>query len=248
MLKIIRSSVASTFRVNDDEVVGGGGRAGAGGNIVKRKVGSIVRNHPEYPEDKEGVQPSLRPQRAGLINKEAPTKIPIEYADFADVFSPDLASELPEHTGINDYSIELVDAIEFIRPSKSPAGAPILFDRKSDGSLRLCVDYRSLNILIAMSTLMAGTVKIAISSLTLLDKLGKVWFFQKTFCWLTLAWFFTFSNADIWFAGRELAWMTYTAADNQADRTLERRPKGRLCPRHDLRRVFGLHQYFGIND
>ena len=33
----------------------------------------------------------------------------------------------------------------FIRPSKSPAGAPILFDRKSDGSLRLCVDYRGLN-------------------------------------------------------------------------------------------------------
>ena len=33
----------------------------------------------------------------------------------------------------------------FIRPSKSPAGAPILFDRKSNGSLRLCVDYRGLN-------------------------------------------------------------------------------------------------------
>ena len=33
----------------------------------------------------------------------------------------------------------------FIRPSKSPAGAPILFDRKSDGSFRLCVDYRGLN-------------------------------------------------------------------------------------------------------
>ena len=33
----------------------------------------------------------------------------------------------------------------FIRPSKSPAGAPILFDRKSDGFLRLCVNYRGLN-------------------------------------------------------------------------------------------------------
>ncbi len=29
----------------------------------------------------------------------------------------------------------------FIRPSKSPAEAPILFDKKSDGSLYLCVDY-----------------------------------------------------------------------------------------------------------
>ncbi len=33
----------------------------------------------------------------------------------------------------------------FIRPSKSPAGAPILFDKKPDSSLRLCVDYRGLN-------------------------------------------------------------------------------------------------------
>jgi hypothetical protein len=33
----------------------------------------------------------------------------------------------------------------FIRPSSSSAGAPILFVKKSDGSLRLCVDYRGIN-------------------------------------------------------------------------------------------------------
>src|SRR5262249_45600562 len=33
----------------------------------------------------------------------------------------------------------------FIRPSSSPAGAPILFSKNKDGSLRLCVDYRGLN-------------------------------------------------------------------------------------------------------
>ena len=33
----------------------------------------------------------------------------------------------------------------YIRPSISPWGAPILFMKKKDGSLRLCIDYRQLN-------------------------------------------------------------------------------------------------------
>ena len=33
----------------------------------------------------------------------------------------------------------------WIRPSTSPAGVLILFVKKPDGSLRLCVDYRGLN-------------------------------------------------------------------------------------------------------
>ena len=119
------------------------------------------------------VYPSRRSQIFGLIAKKTPTKVSAEYSDFADVFSPDLASELSKHTGINDHAMELVKGQQppyepiyslgpveletlkayietnlangFIRPSKSPAGAPILFDWKLDGSLRLCVDYQGLN-------------------------------------------------------------------------------------------------------
>jgi hypothetical protein len=33
----------------------------------------------------------------------------------------------------------------YIRPSVSPWGAPTLFVKKKDGTLRLCIDYRQLN-------------------------------------------------------------------------------------------------------
>ena len=39
---------------------------------------------------------------------------------------------------------ELLDA-GLIQPSRAPYGAPMLFQKKQDGSLRMCVDYRALN-------------------------------------------------------------------------------------------------------
>ena len=39
---------------------------------------------------------------------------------------------------------ELLD-LGLIRPSISPWGAPVIFVKKKDGSLRLCIDYRDVN-------------------------------------------------------------------------------------------------------
>ena len=112
-------------------------------------------------------------QIAALKQDEAPTKVPSEYADYADIFSFDVAIELPENNNINKHAIELevgkqppygpiyslrlvkLKTIKtyikthlktgFIQPSKSPAGAPILFDKKPNGSLWLCVNYQGFN-------------------------------------------------------------------------------------------------------
>ena len=31
---------------------------------------------------------------------------------------------------------------KYIKPSVSPQGAPVLFEKKKDGALKLCIDYR----------------------------------------------------------------------------------------------------------
>ena len=98
--------------------------------------------------------------------------IPSEYADLAHVFSEDAANTLPEH-GPHDLQLETTGtppfgplynlsqnelevlreyitdnlAKGFIQPSTSSAGAPVLFIKKKDSSLRLCVDYRGLNLI-----------------------------------------------------------------------------------------------------
>jgi hypothetical protein len=102
----------------------------------------------------------------------SPNGLPLEYADFADVFSESRSNTLVPHWPY-DLQIELKDSTAlllgpiyslsqaeltalhtfidknlstgFIWPSTSEHGTPVLFVKKKDGSLCLCVDFCSLN-------------------------------------------------------------------------------------------------------
>ncbi|KAD3067679.1 hypothetical protein E3N88_35559 [Mikania micrantha] len=94
----------------------------------------IVREFPDvFPDDLPGI-PSDRDVefKIDLI----PGAKPIAKAPYR--LAP---SELQE------LMTQLQDLLDkgFIRPSISPWGAPVLFVKKNDGSLRMCIDYRELN-------------------------------------------------------------------------------------------------------
>ena len=110
-----------------------------------------------------------------MLADKALVKVLPKYLDYADVFLFDLAIELPKNTGMNEHAIKQVEGKQppygpiyslgpveletlktyikthlktgFIQPSKSSVNAPIVFDRKLNGSFHLCINYRGLNIL-----------------------------------------------------------------------------------------------------
>ncbi len=51
------------------------------------------------------------------------------------------------HEKLKELKVQLEKPLTkgYIKPIKSPYGAPILFVHKKDGTLRMCVDYRALN-------------------------------------------------------------------------------------------------------
>ena len=68
--------------------------------------------------------------------------------------------------------MELLDA-GFIQPSKAPYGATVLFQKKQDGSLWMCVDYRALNKVTIENKY---TISLAAE---LFNRLSKVEYFTK---------------------------------------------------------------------
>ncbi|GKA08458.1 putative reverse transcriptase domain-containing protein [Tanacetum coccineum] len=95
---------------------------------------SVVRDFKDvFPEDLSGLPPQRQVEfRIDLVPGATPiAKSPYRLAP----------SEMQELSG----QLQELQDKGFIRPSYSPWGAPVLFVKKKDGSLRMCIDYRELN-------------------------------------------------------------------------------------------------------
>jgi hypothetical protein len=101
---------------------------------IKIKDIPIVYEYPDiFPDDLPGMPPDWDIE---FVIELQPGTAPISKRLYR--MPPNELTEL---------KIQLQDLLDkgFIRPSASPWGCTALFVKKKDNSLRLCVDYRSLN-------------------------------------------------------------------------------------------------------
>ncbi|GJV95602.1 putative reverse transcriptase domain-containing protein [Tanacetum coccineum] len=95
---------------------------------------SVVREFEDvFPEDLSGLPPQ---RQVEFCIDLVPGVTPVAKSPYR--LAP---SEMQELSG----QLQELQDKGFIRPSHSPWGAPVLFVKKKDGSLRMCIDYIELN-------------------------------------------------------------------------------------------------------
>jgi hypothetical protein len=160
------SATEFTSLINEDKnIIAGVLHVSAASQREETSTGKIVSSG--------GYEAQKSEKDAPLSEEELLKKmVPQCYHEYQDVFSEGEARTLPPHRpfdlvietinnedppfrkiynmsqieleALKNYIDEML-AKGFIRSSSSPAGAPVLFAKKKNGALRLCVDYRALN-------------------------------------------------------------------------------------------------------
>ena len=147
---------------NEDEVTFIGERSNHLSNVIfaataRKMVRKVCEAYLDYMIDTVKARPSI---------SDIPT-----VSDFLDVFPEEFLGLPPQReievaivvvpgatpasitpyqmapVELKELKLQLQELLEkwFIRPSVSPWGAPVLFVKKKDGTLWLCIDYRQLN-------------------------------------------------------------------------------------------------------
>ena len=139
-----------------------------------------------------GIHSNKAVQITSLLTKKV--KILDRYSDFVNIFSEEKTLVLLKWIEFNQDVIELekgkrslygpiysLNPVEletlktyietylktgFIQSSKSFTGAPILLDKKPDGSFRLCIDYWDLNNLIIKYRYLLSLIKESLDRLS----------------------------------------------------------------------------------
>jgi hypothetical protein len=94
----------------------------------------VVNKFPDvFPEELPGMPPD---RDIEFVIELKPGTTPIYKTPYR-MATPELAE-------LKEYIKELLEK-EFIHPSSSPWGAPVIFFLKKDGTQRLCMDYHALN-------------------------------------------------------------------------------------------------------
>ena len=97
------------------------------------------------PEQYKSYQDVFEKKNADILPQHWPYDCTIDIEDGAQVPSGPIYNMSQDEFAILKEYIDENLAKGFIRHSKSPAGAPILFVKKKSKSLQMCVDYRGLN-------------------------------------------------------------------------------------------------------
>ena len=154
--------------------------------VLKRKNVTYLATHKEEKDD--GLEEPMPKEIEGVLDEfkdvmplELPKRLPPRRKEDHKIELEPGAKPLalrpyrmapPELDELRRQLKELLD-VGFIQPSKAPYGASVLFQKKHDGSLQMCIDYQALNKVMVKNKYPIPLIA------NLFDQFGRARYFMK---------------------------------------------------------------------